>query len=124
MRKKPSIKSLKKRLDTVFSQYIRKRDEGKPCITCGKRGVLQAGHFIKRQHLATRWHPLNVNGQCVRCNLYLGGNEGAYALALIKLYGQSEVEHMLRIKHDSVKYTRSDLESWISNYQELLDALD
>ena len=30
---------------THFHKYIRRRDQDKPCISCGKYTLLQAGHF-------------------------------------------------------------------------------
>ena len=56
MPKKPSRKNLIKKLDNVFSQYIRRRfavNGVTKCVTCGKEdfwkgGEMQAGHFISR----------------------------------------------------------------------------
>ena len=61
MPKKPSRKTLVKKLDKVFSQYIRRRfavNEIAKCVTCGKQAHwkdLQAGHFMSRKHYSTRW---------------------------------------------------------------------
>lgn len=124
MRRKPSIKSLRNKLDRVFSEYIRGRDAGKPCITCGKMVPLQCGHFIKRQHLATRWDERNCAGQCVRCNLYLGGAQDEFAAAIVQKYGVSVLAQLLAKKHVTVKMTRSDYETMISKYSILPAALD
>ena len=49
--KKPTRSKLVKKLDTVFSQYIRLKDSKDgigTCVTCGKQDHwknLQAGHF-------------------------------------------------------------------------------
>ena len=72
MPKKPSRKNLIKKLDNVFSQYIRRRfavNGITKCVTCGKEdfwrgGEMQAGHFISRKHYATRWNETNVQSQC------------------------------------------------------------
>ena len=118
MRKKrlPSIKALRRKLDKVFAAYIRQRDHGKQCISCGSRGPLQAGHWVKRQHQSVRWDERNCHGQCVRCNLWLHGNEGAYALALIDKYGRSVVDELLTLKHKTWKLSRDELEELISRY--------
>ena len=53
MPKKPSRKSIVKKLDTVFSQFIRRRfavNEIARCVTCDKKAhwkELQAGFFSK-----------------------------------------------------------------------------
>ena len=54
---KPTIKNLTKKLDTIFSEYIRRKDANKnglvECFTCGvikywKGEGMQCGHFISR----------------------------------------------------------------------------
>ena len=115
-RRKSSIKALRRKLDLAFSFYIRQRDQGKPCITCGKHAPLQAGHFIKRQHQATRWDERNCHGQCVRCNMWLHGNEGAYALALVDKYGRATVDELLLLKHKTAKLHRADYEELIKQF--------
>ena len=119
-KKLPSLAKLKRRLDILFSQWIRRRDtvtDGMGvCITCCTVARLQAGHFIKRQHLATRWDERNVHGQCPRCNLWLHGNEGEYCNILIKRYGQDVVDELMRLKRTTVKMTRSDYEDLLRKY--------
>ena len=121
-KKLPSLAKLKRDLDKVFSAWIRKRDcapDGGTgyCISCGTWAVLQAGHFIKRQHLAVRFDERNVNGQCVRCNHFLHGNDGEYCLALIKRYGQGVVDELMRLKRTTVKMTRQDYETLLERFR-------
>ena len=118
-----SLKSLKRKLDKVFSQWIRKRDALPNgigiCITCNRAAVLQAGHFIPRQHHATRWHADNVWGQCAGCNCWGHGQQAAYYVALVKRIGQKRVDELMRLRHTTVKYTRSELGEMIAKYSEL-----
>lgn len=121
MRRKrlPSLAKLTRKLDHVFSARIRGRDAPSGmgrCISCDDWAKLQAGHFIKRQHRATRWNEFNVHGQCARCNHFLHGNDGAYCMALVRWYGKSKVEELLALKHKTVKYTRADLEAMIERF--------
>ena len=115
-----NIKSLRRKLDLAFSLWIRKRDADEngfgKCISCGEWRPLQCGHFQKRGHLALRWHPLGAAGQCVRCNHYLGGNEAAFALELIRRHGEGAVNSLMALKHQTVKFTRADLEALIQKY--------
>ena len=120
-KKLPSLASLKRKADRVFSAWIRRRDAlpdgtGR-CISCGIITKLQAGHWIKRGHLALRYDPRNVHGQCVRCNHFLGGNEGAYAAALVRKYGVGAIEDMLSRKHNVTKLSRDDYLSIIERYK-------
>ena len=61
MAKKLTRTKLVKKLDTIFSQYIRKvnsDNEISTCFTCGKQDhwkKLQNGHFQSRRHYSTRW---------------------------------------------------------------------
>ncbi len=74
MSKKPNLKT---KLDRVFSEYIRLRDTAGHskdgyfrCISCGQiKPYSQAdcGHYIGRQHMATRYNEINCNAQCRNC---------------------------------------------------------
>ena len=70
--KKPTRSKLVKKLDTVFSQYIRRSNADNngycTCVTCNKTfhwKEIQAGHFMSRKHYSTRWDERNVKTQCV-----------------------------------------------------------
>ena len=121
MKRKPSLAALRRKLDKVFQAYVRKRDTNGikigRCITCGVLAKLQAGHFIKRQHLSVRWDERNCHGQCIRCNLFLGGNEAEYYHALHMKYGYAVMDELMRLKRTTVKYSRSDLEEMIERYK-------
>ena len=97
--KRPKVKSLakwKKELDTVFSKYIRQRDQGQ-CFTCPKKDDpknMQNGHFVPRQYLAVRYDERNCNCQCYACNMLYGGQGATYAIRLAQKYGQSVVEEL------------------------------
>lgn len=117
---KPSLKTLRNKLDLVFSKWIRKRD-ARPsglgrCYTCNRFALLEASHFIPRQHAATRWDERNVHGACSYCNRWQHGNLYAYGLELEKQYGQAVVDTLWRSKRQAVKFTHSDLEYLIAKY--------
>ena len=63
MAKKLTRAKLVKKLDVIFSKYIRLKNANHKgqvkCATCGKidlwdGGVRQAGHFLRRKHYSTR----------------------------------------------------------------------
>lgn len=117
---------LKNKLDTVFSQYVRLRysiDGYAQCVTCKKNlpiKQIQAGHFISRTYLATRWHELNVFPQCPGCNLFKKGAPDEFAYFIMNTYGSDAFDSLMACKHSPVKFTRRDLEDKISYYQNLL----
>lgn len=83
---KQPISRLKKKLWTLFSEYIRSRD-GNICFVCGRRAEgsgYHAGHFIPKSvgGIALYFHEDNVHGCCYNCNINLGGNLWEYGQKL------------------------------------------
>lgn len=92
-KKAKSISKLKKKLDSLFSKYIRAKYPAK-CFTCGlvkRRKNLQCGHFVSRKYLATRWEEKNCRPQCAGCNLFGDGMLLDFEENLIKEIGLQEV---------------------------------
>lgn len=88
-----------KELQAAFNAWIRMRDAGLPCISCGRpaswQGQWDAGHFRSvGSNPASRFDPLNVNKQCGPCNVHLSGNLILYRVNLIKKIGLAEVERL------------------------------
>jgi hypothetical protein len=70
---------------TQVHAYVRNRDKGKPCISCGTNWNqdFQCGHHYKSETFITlRFNLDNLHGQCRRCNLHLEGAFDNYALNL------------------------------------------
>lgn len=108
--------SLVKKADRVFRAWIRLRDKGKPCCTCGSYdNYIHAGHFVKRNHYKVRWHPDNVHGQCVICNYYLGGNEAEYSRFIINTYGIERFNWLMEQK-GPIKLSREHVQRVIEAY--------
>jgi len=119
--KKPTRSKLVKKLDVVFSQYVRLSNADSrgfcTCVTCGKQGHwktggIQAGHFISRKHYSTRWDERNVKPQCVACNVYRSGEQYKYSLYL----GNNLSEELYSKSKNIVKFTNVELEELISTY--------
>jgi len=94
---KESLKTKKdyeKELQVIFNSYIRERDKGKGCISCGKpNGAEQAGHYRSvgsSSHL--RFDERNCHGQCIRCNMHLHGNAVNYRIGLVERFGEDYVQ--------------------------------
>lgn len=94
-----------KEAQVAVNRYIRARDYGKPCISCGVPhsigygGKFDCGHYRSRgsaSHL--RFNLLNMAGQCVTCNRYNSGNVVEYRKGLINKLGLERVE---RLEHDN-----------------------
>lgn len=99
MKKKPTTTKLKKKLDSIFSQYIRLRDSNEQgyfnCITCGKSVKWQEGHnchYRTRNKLSLRYNEQNCNSGCISCNLFDRDHLGKYAVALMWKYGDNIIK--------------------------------
>ena len=71
----------------VCHEYIRERDKGLPCISCGTpyNTNFQAGHFYKAELFSNlRLDEFNIGGQCRICNLRDEGNESGYRTGIIQ----------------------------------------
>lgn len=121
------IPTLKKKVEKVFNEYIRKRDEGKPCISCGcPHGSMQwhAGHFIsvgESQYL--RFNENNVHGQCVQCNNFLSGNIEHYEPNLRLKIGDEDVEALKSDRKKTYSYTAEELNDLLRIYKTKLKEL-
>lgn len=119
-RRKASLPTLKRKLDTLFSKYVR-MSESNPagfatCVTCGKRDLftrMDCGHFIPRGSLATRWDERNCHVQCQYCNRFRVDAYVDYTLWMLSHYGPEVVEELQALKGKPVKLTRFDLEARI-----------
>jgi hypothetical protein len=127
---KASVSTLIKKLDKVFSEYIRLRDSDENgicrCISCGTPHhwkATDAGHMIKRQHMATRFDEKFVNGQCRKCNWLLQGNDVEYRKALVKKYGEKEVILLEWKGSQSKKWSAFELEMLIEYYKQKVSEL-
>lgn len=112
---------------TVFSKYIRQRDQHKTCITCGLplSGDIQAGHYIPvGDSSVTMWfREDNVHGEHKNCN----ANWNEWHLVpmrknLVKLYGEDHVALMDSYagRKDSQKLEEIVYVDKIKHYQSLL----
>ena len=124
--KKPTRSKLVKKLDVVFSQYIRLSNADKngycTCVTCSKKfhwKEIQAGHFMSRKHYSIRWDERNVKPQCVACNVYRAGEQYKYSLYL----GNNLSKKLLEQSRELRKFTNIELEEMISDYSDRLKKL-
>jgi hypothetical protein len=93
-------------LQIAFNAWVRERDKGLPCISCGRYGeAMQAGHYRSvGSSPSTRFMPNNCWLQCRQCNLYQHGSPISYRLELIKRIGLEAVEEIEK-DHPPLKLT-------------------
>lgn len=109
----------------AFNAWVRARDAGQPCISCGRhhQGQLHAGHYRSvRSEPALRFEPDNCHLQCAPCNTHLSGNLIPYRANLIKKIGIARVE-WLESHHEPKKYMIEELKRLKSDYKQKLKEL-
>ena len=125
--RKTPLSRLHTKAKTAFNHWIRERDcrdsvggDWGNCYTCDKNllfGDMEAGHYIPGTQISpVRFLPMNVHGQCTRCNKFLHGNYGVYAVRLLRDYGQQELEYLETFRSAHKKWTREELEDIIKTY--------
>ncbi len=110
---------------TAFNAWVRERDAGRPCISCGRHhtGQYHAGHYLSvgaRPEL--RYEPLNVWKQCSPCNTHLSGNVALYRVALVQEIGAEKVD-WLEGPHEPKRYTVDELKAIKKHYSDLTKQL-
>tara|TARA_R100001443_G_scaffold107677_1_gene117649 strand:+ start:1544 stop:1936 length:393 start_codon:yes stop_codon:yes gene_type:complete len=120
---KSTRKSLIKKLDKVFSEYIRRRTADQKgyveCFTCGKKDhwkKMQCGHFQSRKHYSTRWNEDNCQVQCVGCNMFKSGEQYKFGLKL-NMISPNTAENLFLLARNTKKFNNFDLELMIQKYQ-------
>jgi len=127
--KKLSRSKLIKKLDKVFSLYIRQRyakNEIAQCFTCGKKNhwkKLQCGHFQSRKHYSTRWDEINCQVQCAKCNVFNYGEQFVFSKNLDMEYGKGCSESLYYKSKQIVKYSTNDINELINKYTLLINEL-
>ena len=122
--------ALKRELDSTFSVWTRRRFADSNgmvrCITCQKVShwkTVDAGHYVSRSYLATRWHPENVHPQCKGDNGFRNGAMPQYTVFGIDRYGPDWPQRMVSLSRETRKYSRADLQTLIDDYKAKIEGL-
>ena len=113
------LPKLLEKTQKVINAYVRKRDEGLPCISCGSFNANQAGHWVSvRQSSALRFNEWNIHLQCAGCNLYKHGNQVLYRVGLVQKIGEKAVKELedIAVNNRIKKWSRIELNELIEKY--------
>ena len=106
----------------AFNAWIRERDAGQPCISCGTMAEVQycAGHYRTTAACPElRFDPLNVHLQCNRnCNMGKSGNLLGYRPRLLEKIGAEKLA-WVEGPHEAKKYTVEELKAMTAHYRAL-----
>ena len=125
--KKLPLKSIKKKLWKLRSEYYRRRcvdnSDMATCFTCNKRVYWKegdAGHYISRIYDHTTEllnDDRNVHAQCKSCNGYHSGRQPEYAIHLQAKYGEKVLVELQAKKNTPRHWKYSEIEELIKVYQ-------
>jgi len=92
-----TIPALLSNAQIAVNAYIRKRDEGLPCISCGCewKSDFDAGHaFSAAKFPRMRFDEWNENGQCIQCNRMKEGNYEMYRMGYEQRFGAEKLAEL------------------------------
>lgn len=121
-------RKLIKKLDDIFSKYVRLRDSHDGVFTCCSCSQLKpyeqadAGHFINRRWMAIRWDERNVHAQCRSCNRFDEGNSVGYTRFMLRTYGEDTVD-LLESMKTPYRWTDGELDILIKDYKQRVKEL-
>lgn len=118
--KKPSKrKSLVKKLDVLFSLYIRARDGY--CVTCGSVEAPTNGHLFTSMAYSTRWDEENCWQQCWGCNYKHEFDPYPFTEFVRRKLGQKKYD-ALHLRYSTPrKYKDFELQELVEHYKNVLD---
>lgn len=129
-KKLQSLPALRTKLDGLFSRWVRlsaaDHDGYCQCVSCGSYHPWQemdAGHFIPRGSIATRWDERNVHPQCRRCNRFRVDHYIDYTLWMQREYGQVVIDELMSQKGLPCIVRRADYLEMIDEYSTKLARL-
>lgn len=108
-----------KEAQAAFNAWIRERDIGLPCVSCGRHhnGQWHAGHYrTVGGNPELRFEPLNVWRQCAPCNNHKSGDIVNYRLELVRRIGADKVD-WLEGPHEPQRYTIEQLQAIKAKYR-------
>lgn len=129
---KSNLSTLVRKLDGVFSEYIRLRDSRQfgyrafRCISCGQIKPYEkadCGHFISRKHMSTRFDENNCHAECSYCNRFSADHLIAYQNNLKRLLGEDKYNLLIARGHMTKKWSSYELEILIKHYTYLVNEM-
>ena len=119
-RRKPN---LTKKLDKIFSAYIRLRDAMPSgyfrCVSCNQIKPFEqadCGHFFSRRNLSVRFDEDDCHAECKGCNRFSSDHLIAYQVNLIRKIGMQRFELLSAKAHQAKHWSDFELEAMIKHY--------
>jgi len=130
MKKSKSLPQLKIICQDFCNKYIRLRDHGKPCISCGEvKPNMQAGHyFAVGGYDGIRYDEDNIHLECQYDNCFNESHLIGYGDNLIERIGKDRFEALklkaAEYKKNGYKFSRSEILEKIKYFKEKIKELN
>jgi len=128
LKRSKNLSSAKKTCDQWFSKYIRLRDADAngmcKCITCDTAKnwkEMDAGHFMSRRYMATRYDEMNCHAQCQRCNQYGAGEQYLHGKMIDALHGEGHADYLEEQSKKLTKYNKQQLMDLAKEFKHLAE---
>lgn len=125
--RKPSIKSLKQKLDYLVKEIVKKRDKN----TCQKCGKYVTGSDCHGSHVIPvsagnqfRFDPLNLKVLCYHCHLNWWHKNPIEATAWFREKFPERYEYLFGKPREIRKISVAEYQQLIEKYKELLKSLE
>lgn len=122
-----TIQDYIKMAQIIFNKYIRLRDKGQPCISCGAKAgsyTITSGHYFPSTNKSVTFNEDNLHGQCwFNCNSSKSGNLAEYRLGLIKRIGVERLEKLELESRKTKKWTKEELKEIMLIYKQKISEL-
>ena len=125
--KKRTLKSLKRELWKLVSEYVRRKEKG-ICFSCGKKADWKEQHCGHWSHQG-RYSELAydddsiLHTQCPSCNTFKHGNLDNYTLKMIEVYSLEAVQEFHKKSLKVHNWNEIELQLLITYYKNKLSRL-
>lgn len=103
--RKITKRGIKKKLDAICSEIVRRVDK---CVRCGKDGgdvTLHCAHIFSRKNMSTRWDLDNLVCLCYRCHYHWAHPYPVFFTEWAKIY-------LGEIKYEALKARATAIKKW------------
>ena len=94
------------------------------CVTCDNYfhyKTMDGGHFISRNHTATKLLEENIHPQCKGCNGFRMKDSQTvlkYRQWMVEMYGEKGVQELEALSYETKKFTRQEVADLVADFKE------
>lgn len=117
--KKPTRKTLIRRLDKLVGDIVKARD--KKCVQCGSTLNITCGHVFSRANYSTRWDLRNCYAQCLKENMRHEFDPYPFLEYARKKLGEKEYHNLHRLHSTPSHFKNHHLQEMLNELSKELE---